>query len=811
MPDNNNISLETALDLHNMGLNLVPIRTAKEVKNDGTVSGGKDPAVSWKCWATERQPEEWVRRTFADGSRTARPAIAIVTGAGSGGLVVFDFDQNGRSFDPWCAKLPPELLGKLVIECSRSGSGRHVYFRMAGEPLGTVVLAGTADHKSKPLIETRGQGGYIICTPSPGQRLLQGTFEQIPTLTAAEVEALSEAARSLDERPAEASDRGLLTLDQSAWRSTCLPLRPGDLYNEQGNDHFAAMLTERGWKYVGGTLTDQRWLRPGKESGNSATLRFVEDDKHEPKHWEGKRWWFRVFSSSTGLDEKAYSLFEYYTKAVCGGDFRAAARQLAEAGFRSEEEEPEVPPEMGQTLTLDTAESDLIVRTVEAAKDEGAGPSKDVTDATDPAILPFTGLIGEIVEYTHKTSPRHSPVLAWTGAVAFMSMLAGRRRCHTRFGDRPNLYLLSAAASGGGKSFPQQVCRTLAHALVLDGAVTGNVGSGPGLEDTLAYAPNATLLDIEDEAHLFFQTTRAKDNALALGIARMLLQLFSESGGMHELRRLSQRGQNNPRSAPRVLEQPHLTLLASGIPSFIGQAISEDAMTNGLLGRLPLFVSERGARNDNSVAELPPFDLIVRLRRLSDSPPFFGQYTASPRPDGPVVEVDEEATALRKALLDEADRLHTRASGELAEAKRTVYARLVEQAMRLALVLSVSEKPEQPVITAPLLQSAWDVVSDATDRLLRLVQTYAAANPHDELCKKALRIIREQRGNPTARSALLRSLHISAREFDEVVSTLVESHQACKIIKPTAGRPGEYYGVPEFQSSRVQATEQLSS
>jgi predicted DNA-binding transcriptional regulator AlpA len=47
------------------------------------------------------------------------------------------------------------------------------------------------------LIETRGEGGLFLCAPTPGYTLLQGTFANVPLLTAAERETLIEAARLL--------------------------------------------------------------------------------------------------------------------------------------------------------------------------------------------------------------------------------------------------------------------------------------------------------------------------------------------------------------------------------------------------------------------------------------------------------------------------------------------------------------------------------------------------------------------------------------------------------------------------------------
>jgi hypothetical protein len=49
------------------------------------------------------------------------------------------------------------------------------------------------------LIETRGEGGQFLAEPSPGYKLIQGSFADIPEITAKERNTLIDTARSLNE------------------------------------------------------------------------------------------------------------------------------------------------------------------------------------------------------------------------------------------------------------------------------------------------------------------------------------------------------------------------------------------------------------------------------------------------------------------------------------------------------------------------------------------------------------------------------------------------------------------------------------
>ena len=102
---------DRALTYLRNGLSVIPA-TKKE----------KRPSLyKWKVYQqrlpTESEWEKW----YAD-------ALCIICGEVSGNLLMIDFDQQGKVFEDFKAKIPPELFAWLVIETSRSG-GRHIIIR----------------------------------------------------------------------------------------------------------------------------------------------------------------------------------------------------------------------------------------------------------------------------------------------------------------------------------------------------------------------------------------------------------------------------------------------------------------------------------------------------------------------------------------------------------------------------------------------------------------------------------------------------------------------------------------------------------
>lgn len=102
--------------------------------------------------------------------------------------------------------------------------------------------------------------------------------------------------------------------------------RPGDLFNMNGPD-WAGILTPHGWKLITTHGETAYWRRPGKEEGVSATTGHCKNERGEQLLY--------VFSTNaTPLEAGAtYSKFSAYTVLNHAGDYQAAARKLADAGY----------------------------------------------------------------------------------------------------------------------------------------------------------------------------------------------------------------------------------------------------------------------------------------------------------------------------------------------------------------------------------------------------------------------------------------------------------------------------------------------
>lgn len=356
--------MEAALTNHKYNVVSIPVK----------IDGSKAPALTtWKPWQTKRptrgQLELWFGADMA--------GIGVICGAISENLEMLEFE--GRAVKEGVFREASALASASGLEpvwrrissgwCEESPSGGvHFFYRTEERPSGNAKLASrpataqelatwknierakatsladaerrsrlatieetTAEKVPQVLIETRGEGGYVVVAPSSGAvhgsgkpwKLLAGGPATIPALTRAERTALWSVLRSLEAMPKALRHE---KSDTPVAGSTGSGKRPGDAYNEAAQ--WADILEPCGWEMVQDLGDKKFWKRPGKDTpGISATTGYGE-----------KGDWLYVFSTSTGFKAgTTYDKFAAYAVLHHNGDFAAAARSLHGQGFGDED------------------------------------------------------------------------------------------------------------------------------------------------------------------------------------------------------------------------------------------------------------------------------------------------------------------------------------------------------------------------------------------------------------------------------------------------------------------------------------------
>lgn len=239
-----------------------------------------------------------------------------------------DFDNDGKPtakevIEKWrllVNAISPGLVDRLLIEETQH-KGYHVAWRceviegnqkLASRLPTEEELQNDPKIKSITFIETRGLGGQFVVSPTPGYKLLQGDWCNLPQITPEERSVLLQCARSLDLMPATTEDFEVPGNDLGGDR-------PGDIFNQRGIDESLELLKQEGWTVVYEQENSIYLRRPGKDRGVSATLGYIAPGI------------FYNFSSNGDPFEpnKAYTPFAIFTLLKHGGNFSLAASELA--------------------------------------------------------------------------------------------------------------------------------------------------------------------------------------------------------------------------------------------------------------------------------------------------------------------------------------------------------------------------------------------------------------------------------------------------------------------------------------------------
>ena len=273
--------------------------------------GEKRPIGTWREYQ-ERLPtdDEWEQWSNAD-------AIGIVCGKISGNLLVIDFDQQGKVFEDYKSKISDALWQRLVIEQSPSG-GYHIFVRSEEPVGGNEALAWEWDagtDKWEKLIETRAEGGFIVCSPSPGYTMIQGDFGNIPVLQADEIELLLNTARTFDTKP----------------KSETKTISPSPTTSHQKGDSFDWFVKSGEWRNHLVDLTAKGWVFL-EEKDRQLFFQTPEGDRGYGKH-DGniKDGSVYIFSRAPAPFEenKGYSICQLFAGALFGSIDKAGLKKFA--------------------------------------------------------------------------------------------------------------------------------------------------------------------------------------------------------------------------------------------------------------------------------------------------------------------------------------------------------------------------------------------------------------------------------------------------------------------------------------------------
>jgi hypothetical protein len=300
------------------------------------VNSNKIPSIKqWKEYQNKSMDEKECELYFDNVY-----GMALLCG-GKNKVTAIDFDLkydlSGDLFERFKEKLGKEILQKMYVQSTKNG-GYHLVFS-CNKVEGNQKLASryttcyeqhqtymdnynqiatrdkaikiATNDRTRVLIETRGEGGYICINPTPNYTKVYGKLQEI---SEAEYEVIMNTAREFNEIAEVKKD--IRTSKYDEWK-----LSPFKDYNERGD--VLHLLAVNGWDQVGRQHgRSVRLKRPGQTHAKSSAL--FDTETHV----------FNVFSTSTVFDiNKGYTPSDIFIELECNGDVTEAFKKLVALNY----------------------------------------------------------------------------------------------------------------------------------------------------------------------------------------------------------------------------------------------------------------------------------------------------------------------------------------------------------------------------------------------------------------------------------------------------------------------------------------------
>lgn len=462
-------------------------------------------------------------------------------------------------------------------------------------------------------------------------------------------------------------------------------------------------------------------------------------------------------------------------------EIRAKIRRGLDAGIKQPRQMPEPTFQADTTRTVDV--SGLVAKSrtkrEETTKNDDNVPERDDSDAPqqhDDEIIPIGntsepatddeppeykleavadlesltypgGLVEDLIDWIVSSAEQPCRALAMAAVLPFVAALCGPRYSTTNRDTRPNIYTVALADSGFGKEHARsQIKRLLMHDQGVFESVSGpaRIMSASALREVLE-ANQSVNCQIDEFGGFIREITDRKAGTHQRAISTDLRDYYSASSTFFE-------GAAYRGTPPKRIYNPILCIHGTSTPEQFWSALSSASAEDGLLPRLILF-HITGAKpatvKPSADVRRVPYILMERMSKVAG------------------IDVVEKRSALRKALdgansttkevkpreipwTEDAKALLLSIKETIEAKEATVAAesqpfvrRIVENAIKLSIIVAVGTDPDEPVISEAIFEWAACVAWTCAASMLAEIGERLADNQREANYKKIAALIKK--------------------------------------------------------------------
>jgi len=445
----------------------------------------------------------------------------------------------------------------------------------------------------------------------------------------------------------------------------------------------------------------------------------------------------------------------------------------------------------------DVADSDHLVDADEAVpeSDDDDVPEYQLEAVADLESLTYPGgLVEDMIDWIVSSAEQPSRTLAMAAVLPLLASLAGARYSTGSRDTRPNLYTVALAESGFGKEHARsQIKRILMADQGIFDAYNGpaRIMSASALREVLEKHPSVNC-QIDEFGGFIRDITDRKAGSHQRAISTDLRDYYSASSTFFE-------GAAYRGVPPKRIYNPTLCIHGTSTPEQFWAALSSASAEDGLLPRLILFhvtgEKPESVKPSRDVREVP-YLLMERMASVAginvaakrgNLSAMNIQVPAHGENKPYIVQWTPDATALFRSVKDSIDAREKL----LASEARPFARRIIENAIKLALIVAIGKDPTEPVITETDFEWASCVAWTCAATMIAEVTERLADNDREANYKRIVGLIRKAGTKGITESRLFdRCKAIEGRRREEILKELFHTGKVIKQeAKSKRGRP----------------------
>jgi len=400
------------------------------------------------------------------------------------------------------------------------------------------------------------------------------------------------------------------------------------------------------------------------------------------------------------------------------------------------------------------------------------------------------GILKDICEWMEATAPRPQPTLYIGAALALLGTVMGRKY-QTPTGLRTNVYIVGIAPSGAGKNHAIGcVDKLLTDAQLGEYLGGSKIGSGPAMIKAVARHP-AMLFQLDEFGMMMGHMA---DAAHAPPHLRQILDNMTElySAANRKFRGIEYAGVEKERAE---IEHPNMVIHGLSTPGSFFNNLTAANSLEGSLSRLLIFSTDNVPYPQQGKQIPTPAKITGHLQQIheigEDQVRSLGDIaTAKSVPAPMTVPITDEAQAYINAQgrkLTDQQRLIIGSNTE------PIITRIVENALKIALIGAGAVDPVTPVIDMAMIKWAHRIAERCADTITRHIESHMGENQTERERKKVRRIIAGKYDGMSLSEITLRTRWLDRRKRKEMLADMVEAGELTEIFVQTKTKPKVVY------------------